>query len=386
MKILLLAPHPFFQERGTPIAVRLLVEALHEHGHAVDILTYHEGEDPPALDGVRIFRIAPPPFVHGVKPGFSIRKVICDAFMLPYALWLAGRGHYDAVHAIEESVFMAMAARVLFRIPYVYDMDSSLPQQLAEQCPPLRFMGPVLRWFETRGIRHADCVVPMCDTLAELARERGARRVTILRDVPLVDVVPHPAGAEASLPELPDAGVRFMYVGNLEPYQGVDLMLEGFKRLLAHRRDAGLVVVGGAEGDVRRYRDTVAHQSLQDRVCFTGPVPIGLMRDLFECADVLISPRTRGVNTPMKIYSYLFSGKPVIATDIPSHTQVLDPSIAELVPLQSEAMAEAMQRLADDPDRGRRMGDRARAVAEESYSLSAFKEHAASIYAPRPGD
>ena len=380
MKILLLAPHPFFQERGTPIAVRLLVEALHSYGHRVDILTYHEGADPPALDGVRIFRIAPPPFVHGVKPGFSIKKLVCDAFMWPRAIALAARRRYDAVHAIEESVFMAMTTRVLFRIPYVYDMDSSLPQQLAEQCPPLGFLGPVLRWFETRGIRHAHCVVPMCDALAELAAERGARRVTILRDVPLVDVVDPPAGADAALPEMLERGTRFMYVGNLEPYQGVDLLLDGFKALLDRTREAGLVIVGGAAADVRRYREAVASEPLRDHVQFTGPVPIGLMSDLFECADVLISPRIRGVNTPMKIYSYLFSGKPVIATDIPSHTQVLDPAIAELVPTDANALAEAMHRLARDPDHGRDMGRRARRIAEKKYSLDAFKQQAAAVY------
>ena len=56
MNILLLAPQPFYQERGTPIAVRMLVETLCQAGNQVDLLTYHEGEDI-SLPGLKIYRI-----------------------------------------------------------------------------------------------------------------------------------------------------------------------------------------------------------------------------------------------------------------------------------------------------------------------------------------
>ncbi|MDD4350325.1 MAG: hypothetical protein PHF70_14545, partial [Opitutales bacterium] len=69
MRILLMAPHPFFQERGTPIACRLLCEALCESGHEVDLLTYHEGEDV-VIPGLRIRRIPRIPFVKDIPIGF----------------------------------------------------------------------------------------------------------------------------------------------------------------------------------------------------------------------------------------------------------------------------------------------------------------------------
>jgi len=56
VKILLLAPHPFFQARGTPLAVRTVLEFLSGRGHHVDILTLHEGEDL-ALPNCRIHRL-----------------------------------------------------------------------------------------------------------------------------------------------------------------------------------------------------------------------------------------------------------------------------------------------------------------------------------------
>ena len=54
-------------------------------------------------------------------------------------------------------------------------------------------------------------------------------------------------------------------------------------------------------------------------------------------ADVLVSPRLKGLNTPMKIYSYLDSGTAVLATRLRTHTQVLDDRTAYLVDPVSEA-------------------------------------------------
>ena len=135
MRILLLAPHPFYQERGTPIAVDLLARALAERGDTVDILTYHEGDSPRDYpDTITIHRIAPPPFAHGIRPGFSIKKLICDAAMYKKAAEHARRTSYDCIHAVEESVFMARRIGRQHNIPYIFDMDSSMPNRLQRRC------------------------------------------------------------------------------------------------------------------------------------------------------------------------------------------------------------------------------------------------------------
>ena len=74
MKILLLAPHPFYQARGTPIAVNTVLEFLSSRGHEVDVLTYHEGADV-NIPNCRIYRIPRVPGVRNIRPGFSLKKV-----------------------------------------------------------------------------------------------------------------------------------------------------------------------------------------------------------------------------------------------------------------------------------------------------------------------
>ena len=143
MKILVLAPQPFFQERGTPIAVRAMATFLGQAGAEVDLLTYHEGTDVP-IPRVRIHRIAAPRWVRDVPPGFSLRKLVCDALLWVRARAMLRATRYDYVHAVEESAFLAMLFRRRYGVPYVYDMDSSLAEQMADSCILFRMMRPLM--------------------------------------------------------------------------------------------------------------------------------------------------------------------------------------------------------------------------------------------------
>ena len=113
MKILLLAPQPFFQNRGTPIAVRLMAETLGKMGHDVHLLAFNEGENV-TLDHVTIHRTPDLPFLRAVKPGFSLKKICCDALMAAKSLWMQRKYRFDMVHAVEESVFIAMLVCFFF--------------------------------------------------------------------------------------------------------------------------------------------------------------------------------------------------------------------------------------------------------------------------------
>jgi len=378
VKILLLAPHPFYQERGTPIAVNLLLGVLSEQGHSVDVLTYHVGENV-THPNVTIHRIRSLGFIKAVRPGFSLRKLVCDAFLYAKALRMARADNYDLVHAVEESVFIARAIRRRFGIPYIYDMDSSMPQQMVEKIPILVLLLPVMRWFERRAIRSSAAVATICDSLAGIARDAGAAKVVILNDISLLETAPAGTGAEVRK-NLGITGFCFMYVGNLEHYQGVDLLLESFAILRKSATDSALVIAGGTGRDVAKYGRIAAGLGIDKAVHFLGPWPVKQMASLFEAADVLVSPRIKGSNTPMKIYSYLHSGKPVLATDMPAHTQVLDAGTAELALPDPTSFSTAMLRLAQNADLRARLGTNGRELAEKKYCLDAFKRSTVELY------
>ena len=378
MRILLVAPQPFYQERGTPIAVRMLVEVLCGQGHAVDLLTYHEGADL-EIDGLRILRTPALPGLRHVPIGISWKKLVCDLLISGRMLSLALTRRYDVIHAVEEAVFPAILVRSSAHARVVYDMDSMLGEQLVSKWRVLRPVERGLRAMERAVIRRSDAVFAVCSDLA--------RHVTV--DAPgvpvfLIEDVALPSqqfgtGAEPLRELLDIKGPLALYVGNLQRYQGVEQLVRAMSQV-PKALDLTLVLIGGTEGDVARMRALVRKLHLDDRVYLLGPRPLAQLTGFLEQADILASPRVRGSNTPMKVYSYMNSGTSILATRILSHTQVLDDDCALLVESNPEELAKGLATLAADEALRARLGAAARRRASERYSVEAFREKVRAAY------
>ncbi len=379
MRVLFLAPHPFYQDRGTPIAVDLLLRTLSDRGHEIDLVTYHEGKTI-EYENVNIYRILNIPFVRDIRPGLSWKKLICDTFMFFKVPLLVLRKHYQIIHAVEESVFIALFLKFFFKTPYIYDMDSSLSQQIVEKYPKLAFLNPLLKFFEKIAIRNSEVVVPVCDSLARFVEKHNPKRLVTLRDVSLLKDVRN--GNQSSLRRELGIGdsLIVMYVGNLEEYQGIDLLIEGFALALREMNRADLVIIGGTVSDIQKYKNKSSALGIGDKAHFLGPKPVESLSNYLSQADILVSPRIKGGNTPMKLYSYLHSGKAVLATDLPTHTQILDSYVALLsAPVPTE-FSKGMLRLMQDDALRLRLGEAGRKLVEEKYSYESFKKELNSLY------
>jgi glycosyltransferase involved in cell wall biosynthesis len=168
-------------------------------------------------------------------------------------------------------------------------------------------------------------------------------------------------------------GLVVMYVGNLEPYQGIDLLLQSFALATTEEDRANLVIIGGDAQNLEKYQLKSRKLGIGHKVHFLGPKPLELLPSFLSEADILVSSRTRGSNTPMKVYPYLLSGKPVLATNLPTHTQILDSSVAMLAEPSPVAFSEAMLRLIRDEDARNLLGTAGRKLAEERFSYAAFR-------------
>jgi glycosyltransferase involved in cell wall biosynthesis len=138
-------------------------------------------------------------------------------------------------------------------------------------------------------------------------------------------------------------------------------------------------MVGGTPPQVEEARRDVARSGLDGRVVFTGQRPPSEMPRYLKISDVLASPRSSGTNTPLKIYSYLRAGKPIVATRLLTHTQVLDDDSAALAEPTPEAFADALLAIASDPERRRRLGAGARRLSEERYSYARYLERTREV-------
>ncbi|WP_428929738.1 glycosyltransferase family 4 protein [Marinibacterium sp. SX1] len=369
MRILVLAPQPFMAQRGTPIAVRMMLETLSERGDTVDVLTFPEGE-PVEIDRCRIVRVPGLPGLRRFRPGFSLKKLVADAIMGPMAAWMTIRHRYDLVIGVEESAFIALVLRVFLRVPYIADVDSSMPEQIDDK---FGLPGWLRRWLdgaEGLMLRHAAGAITCCRALEDLVRGHAPDLpVRTVEDVTMLD---------PDAPGVPPADAVFdepvvIYVGNLESYQGVDLLIDGMARLGDAAGPVRLVVIGGTEDHVAAARARAAGLGLADRASFLGPRPVDRLGDYLAAATITASPRVQGRNTPMKIYSYLDSGRPLLATRLPTHTQVLDDEIAMLVAPTPEDVARGLGELLRDADLRRRMGDAARRRVAAEFSPDAYR-------------
>ena len=161
MNILFLAPHPYYIDRGTPIAVDCMLRVLLKRGELVDVLTYHEGRTN-TRENISIHRIKDLGFVKNTRPGLSWKKIVCDVMMIVALIPSLFKKRYPIIHAVKESAFMALAIKLILGTPYVYDMDSSLSQQIIAK---FSFLTPVVRLLEFAEkivVKYSVAVTPAC--------------------------------------------------------------------------------------------------------------------------------------------------------------------------------------------------------------------------------
>jgi glycosyltransferase involved in cell wall biosynthesis len=382
LKILLIAPQPFYQDRGTPIAVRLLAQTLGELGHDVHLLVFHEGIEI-TIPNVTIHRNIALPGISNIKPGLSLKKLICDFFLFIKCIRLIQTNRFDLIHAVEEAVFMAVIVKKIFRIPYIYDMDSYMSLQLIDKFPSLHLIRRFMEWLEQKAVNNSSGVLAVCQALEDIARKFSPDKlVARLEDITLLAT--NGEGNDLLRERLGITGIIAMYVGNLEKYQGIDLLIESFTEALTKNEDLNLVIIGGNNDDILFYQQRAEQLGIQKSIFFCGQRPVDQLGYYLSQADILVSPRIQGNNTPMKIYSYLDSGKPVLATRLPTHTQVLDETIAYLVNPTTREMAAGFIELAENGTLRTDLGLNARKRVQDEYSLPAFQRKLAAFYKKLP--
>ena len=380
MKVLFLAPQPFFEVRGTPLAVLHMTRALASLGHSVDLLTFPQGEPAPS-EGVRHLRSLPLP-VGRVKAGPSLAKMALDAPFLAEAVGRLAFGRYDVVHAVEEAAHLIAPFARLFRVPLVMDVDSSIPDQLRYSGFATR--GPLLRLaegLERNALRHSTAAITVCASLTEGVKARApGLPVFQVEDPPLVEpgTAPPAEAVDALRRELTlGPWPVVLYSGNFEPYQGVELLLDALA-LVPHVQ---LLLMGGGPDDVGRMKAEARARGVGERSVFSGQRPPSELPTFLAVADVLASPRAKGQNTPFKIFTYLASGRPLVATRIPTHTQLLDDTTAFLVEPTPRGLAAGIQAALDRPEDAAARARAGRELVEREYSVERYREKIARAYA-----
>ncbi len=381
MKMLVVAPQPFFTPRGTPFSVYYRALVMSELGVSIDLLTYGAGQDIDVAS-VRTIRIPRIRFLEPIPIGPSWKKLVLDFIMVFWTIGLLARHRYRVVHAHEEAVFWCRPLKWLFGFRLIYDMHSSLPQQLDNfKFTKSGLLVRIFRSLEDSALRAADAVITICPDLRDYALKSGvepARHLLIENSIyEDVRLKAQPAGSAEGKPRVPvtfsPAETVILYAGTFEAYQGIEILVQAFAQLVPTRPNARLLLVGGTDKQVDQIAVLAKKLGLSDTCILTGRVSKTEAIKYTQNAHVLVSPRIHGTNTPLKIYEQLASRKPLVATRIWSHTQVLDDRVCYLVDPDPASLAHGLQAAIDDIGRTKERPDNARALYEREYARPVYE-------------
>ncbi len=345
MRILKIIPQAFYSTRGTPISAYHRAKELIARGHEVDILTYAVGADPPDL-AARVYRSRGPHFSRSIKAGPSRLKYWFDLLLLLNLFYRLMVKRYDLIYAHEEGAFLARVAGGLFRVPYVYDMHSSLPLQITDWkfSSSSRVIG-LFGWVERVSIRGARAVVAISPAVARAARAADP-------EVTIVTIVNHfeigdkgePVAAAALRTRYGIGADRkvVLYTGSFVALQALDLLIDAVPIVLRKVPDAVFLIVGGQDAEIAVLRAQAEKLGVAGSVLFEHSRPQKEMSTYMAAADVLVSPRVQGINPPGKLLSYLASGRPVVATNTLVHNQLLNEQCAILTAPTAEGIAQGL--------------------------------------------
>ena len=284
---------------------------------------------------------------------------------------------------MEEAAFPAALLAEAYRTPLLYDMQSSLAEQLARLGPlavaPARAaLDAAERWL----LRRASLVATSAG-LAQRVR-RTAPGVPVREwhfpsapadvDVARVHALRERLGLSPTEPVV-------LYSGTFEAYQGLPALIEAIP-VVRERVPGVRFVFVGADRANGMIADGPAAALVESGVLrVVERQPRDEMAAFLALADVLVSPRAYGGNLPLKIFDYLAAGRPIVATDIPTHRTVLTDERAVLVDPASPALAAGILAVLGDPSRAGRLATAARAYAQTHFGWSRFVDSVDALYA-----
>jgi glycosyltransferase involved in cell wall biosynthesis len=383
MRALILAPTPFFGDRGCHVRILEEARALRSLGVEPLIVTYHVGRDVPGLRTVRTPRLA---WVRRLGVGFSPHKPYLDLLLLLTAARAARAFRPDILHGhLHEGAALAAALGRVLRRPAVADLQGSLTGELID-AGVLSSRGPLpwlARRIEERVLRWP---ARLLASSAAFARELGDRwRVPADRVV----VLPDGVDPDAFRPGLPAEDLRrafglggkrvVVYLGVLTPYQGVDDLLQAWPAVVAAVPEAHLLLMGYPNED--RYRARVAARGLAGSVTVTGRIDYGQAPRYLALGEVAVSPKRSTTEANGKLLNYMAAGLPTVAYDGPVSRELLGEAGLRVSWGDTAQLADACVSLLADPREGKSRGQTLRDRAVTEFGWPSLARRLVDVYA-----
>ncbi|TWJ32596.1 glycosyltransferase family 4 protein [Geobacter argillaceus] len=370
LKILMLAPTPYFADRGCHVRIYEEARTLTAQGHRVRIVTYHLGRDMGEIPTDRIVSI---PWYRKLAAGPSWHKPYLDILLFFKALAVGRRFRPDLIHAhLHEGAFLGIFLKRLIGVPLLFDCQGSLTGEIIDHgfvrkgSLLARLFGLLERFIN----RRADVILTSSGPGArELVETWGVAAGKVL---PLTDGVNtdefHPmdrAEARRRLQLPPDRPV-VAFLGVMNRYQGVNLLLEVVKIMQERGVPVHFLLMGFPD---ERYRQLAKEMGIAGLITFTGRIDYREAPFFLSASDVALSPKISLTEANGKLFNYLACGLPTLVFDTPINREILgDAALYARYP-EPVDFADKLEKLLADPVLREDLAvrGRERAIAEHSW-------------------
>lgn len=320
----MLAPTPYFADRGCHVRIYEEARTLVAQGCDVRIVTYHIGRD---MDGIPTSRIPTIPWYRRLTAGPSWQKPLLDILLFFKAISVAATFKPDIVHAhLHEGAFIGLLLKPLLGTPLVMDFQGSLTTECRDHGFFKRssLLEKLFGAIEHFINRQADAIITSSTSgSASLVREWGvpAKKVAAIIDgVDTEQFRPFPKQAARTRLGMADDRPLVAFLGLLNAYQGIDILFESIALLKERGSKARFLVMGYPED---AYRSKASEMGLDDMVVFTGRVDYSEAALLLSAGDLAVSPKLSRSEANGKLFNYMACGLPTVVFDTEVNREIL---------------------------------------------------------------
>lgn len=381
LRVLVVAPTPFFGDRGCHVRIYEEVRGLQARGVEVRVATYPTGRD---IDGLAITRARPWFGVEAGALGPTWGRPLLDLSLLAACRRVVRAFRPHLIHGhLHEGIAIGAVLCAGHGLPLVADLQGSLTEELADHrfIPERGALRGLVSFAERWLVRRPDRIVTSSSHGASLLRAQGvdAGRIAALPDgVDVGDFRPCPPDPDLRRQLGLEHGRVVVFLGVLTDYQGVDLLLDAVPAVMRRCPDARFLVMGYP--NERHYRQLARARGIEAAVTFTGRVPYERAPRWLNLGDVAVSPKRSRTEANGKLLNYMACGLPVVATDTPVNRELLGDAGVYAAVGDAAALAGRLVDMLSNPEGARERGAALRMRAEREFAWPVLIRRLEALY------
>lgn len=349
MKILMIAPTPYFADRGAHVQIYEQANSLQNLNHEVRIVTYGIGRDTSNIHTVRCWT---PKYYRKLEAGPSLTKIFLIFPLIYTTIREIRKFDPDVIHAhLHEGALIGKIVSLYRKVPTIFDYQGSLTLETKQYLPSVTYklFGWILRILETR-INSWFVIVTQSESMKNKLLENPYKVKSVHNIHDGVDVNRFkPAVIDADLAN--SLGVRiestrFIYMGYFAEHQGFEILLKAMKIVLAEIPDSQLILLGYPM--TQYYLKVIDELGLSKNIVYVGKVDYFKAHHYLSLGSIAVAPKISLTEGDGKIYNYMSMGMKIVAFDRPTSREILEDAAIYAQETNSKSLADSMIRATTD--------------------------------------